>query len=133
MVSYLCRSGILAPSLNATRGRGIVREFSYADLLLVRAVATLLRSGVSVKVLKGVLETLKKKIDRELAKNPARALSKTYVSIIDQQVYLRESGAVVQLSANGQLAFHFVLDADGAPARKLTTTQQRRIAGRRSL
>lgn len=118
MVAYLCRTGILAPSLSKARGRGIARQFSYADLLLARSVSTLLKSGVSIEGLKSVLKTLRNK----LAKTPATELSKKHVVILGRRVYLRDTPeSVVELTAEGQLAFHFVLEAPelgaGKPAR----------------
>ena len=108
MVAYLCRTGVLVPSLSSVRGKGIARRFSYADLLLARAVSTLLKSGVSIEGLKSVLKTLRNK----LAKTPATELSKKHVVILGSRVYLRDSPeSVVELTAEGQLAFHFVLDA----------------------
>lgn len=107
MVAYLCRTGILEPSLTEVRRRGIKRRFSYQDLLLVRSISTLLDAGVSVFGIQEVLKTLREK----LGVDPARALSKQYVSIIGKSVYIGDSPeALVELTAAGQLAFQFVLD-----------------------
>jgi hypothetical protein len=117
MVDYLCRTQILSPSLSKARRRGVARQFAYADILVARSISALLRSGVSVDGLRGVLRTLRNK----LGTGPVRALSKSHVIIIGKRVYLRESGqAIVDLTAEGQLAFHFILDTSdmeaGAPA-----------------
>jgi DNA-binding transcriptional MerR regulator len=114
MVAYLCRTGILIPSMSEERRRGVRRKFSYEDLLLARAVSTLLKAGVSVEGLKKSLHTLR----RMLTANPALALSRCYVGISGKHVLIEGSAkSLIDLAANGQLAFHFVLDT-GSPKRK---------------
>ncbi len=110
MVDYLCRIGVLVPSLSKVRRRGISRRFSYTDLLLARSVAALLRSGVSVEGLRGVFKTLRTK----LGTGPVKGLSKKHVVIIGKRVYLQQTPAgIIDLTGDGQLAFHFVLDVSG--------------------
>ncbi len=108
MVNYLCRYGVLEPALSTERRRGLVRKFSYADLLLARAVATLLSAGVSVIGLRQALGTLR----RKLRAVPLAVFQSRAVSIVGNGVYVSEPGqAPVDLTANGQLVFHFLLDA----------------------
>lgn len=112
MVNYLCRYGVLEPTLSTQRRRGLVRKFSYADLLLGRAVATLLSAGVSVIALRRALGTLR----RKLKAVPLAAFQSRAIAIVGSSVYVSEPGqALVELSASGQLAFHFVLDAGQLP------------------
>lgn len=126
MVAYLCRTGVLVPSLSKTRGRGIARQFSYADLLLARAISTLLKSGVSIEGLKSVLKTLRNK----LAKTPATELSKKHVVILGSRVYLKDSPeSVVELTAEGQLAFHFVLDAPSFSVERGSRAPKSKVVG----
>lgn len=114
MVSYLCRSGILEPSLSRSRKRGLRRRFSFKDLLLARALAKLLDSGVSVVGLKNTLRVLRSR----LRVDAAGTLTNPHVVIKDRRVYLFESSkAAIELTAGGQLAFHFVLES-GTPIRK---------------
>ncbi len=87
MVDYLCRMQILTPSLSKARRRGLARHFAYADVLVARSISALLKSGVSVEGLRGVLKTLRNK----LGTGPVRALSKNHVIIIGKRVYLSKS------------------------------------------
>jgi DNA-binding transcriptional MerR regulator len=108
MVNYLCRYGVLEPTLSTERRRGLDRKFSYADLLLGRAVATLLSAGVSVIALRSALNTLR----RKLKAVPLALFQSRAIAIVGSGVYISEPDQpLVDLTANGQLAFHFVLDA----------------------
>ncbi len=112
MVNYLCRYGILEPTLSKQRRRGLGRKFSYADLLLGRAVATLLAAGVSVIALRRALGTLR----RKLKAVPLALFHSRAIAIVGSGVYVSDPGQPpVDLTANGQLAFHFVLDASQLP------------------
>jgi DNA-binding transcriptional MerR regulator len=122
MVAYLCRCGILAPTLSTERRRGLKRRFAYADLLLARAINTLLASGVSIASLGRVLRTLR----RKFGALPAAALGSKRVVIVGNSVYLLDDGnGMVDLTSNGQLAFHFVLDTSGIPKQAVSTAQAR--------
>src|SRR5687768_15820431 len=48
MVDYLCRNKVLAPSTEFRRGRGRPRRYSFGDIVMLRALAKLLRNGISV-------------------------------------------------------------------------------------
>lgn len=112
MVNYLCRYGVLEPTLSTQRRRGLLRRFSYADLLLGRAVATLLSGGVSVIALRRALTTLR----RKLRMVPLALFQSRAIAIVGGGVYVFEPGQPpMDLAANGQLAFHFVLDANQLP------------------
>jgi DNA-binding transcriptional MerR regulator len=107
MVGYLCRSGILCPTLSKIRRRGLRRRFSFADLLLARAIAKLLNAKVEISAIRAALRTLRSKLD----KIPPPVLATRRVIIIGRAVYLtNKDAAVVELTAQGQLAFHFMLD-----------------------
>jgi len=128
MVAYLCRCGILAPTLSTERRRGLKRQFAYADLLLARSINTLLVSGVSIASLGRVLRTLR----RKFGALPAATLGSKRVVIIGNSVYLLDGGnGMVDLTSNGQLAFHFVIDTSGIPKQAVSAGQarnRRRIA-----
>ena len=112
MVNYLCRYRVLEPTLSTQRRRGLLRKFSYADLLLGRAVATLLAAGVSVIALRRALGTLRRKLNGV----PLALFRSRAIAIVGSGVYVSEPGQPpVDLAADGQLAFHFVLDASQLP------------------
>ncbi|MGH8141804.1 MAG: hypothetical protein ACREU2_04710 [Steroidobacteraceae bacterium] len=127
MVNYLCRCGVLEPTLSTQRRRGVVRRFSYADLLLARAVATLLAAGVSVIALRSALNTLR----RKLKAVPLALFQSRAIAIVGSGVYISEPDQpLMDLTANGQLAFHFVLDASQLPQLHARQPQSRaRAAG----
>jgi len=127
MVNYLCRCEILRPSLSSERRHGIPLRFSFADVVLARAIGRLLAAGASVAALKRALATLRKQLQ---GLSPA-ALQNQRVVIVGNSVYLPGDGArPVDLTANGQIAFDFVLEADriatGQPRPNTTTVIPRR-------
>src|SRR5690348_7931740 len=60
MVDYLCRTELLIPSGALKRGRGCPREYSFGDVVMLRAIAKLLQNGVEVAKLKSSLLRLRK-------------------------------------------------------------------------
>lgn len=118
MVAYLCRSGVLTPSLSKIRRRGVPRQFAFEDIVVARVVANLLRSGVSVSAVRIALRTLAKQL-----RQPASTLRSQNVAIVGKRVYISESPEMVtELTAGGQLAFCFMLDLPN-----LFTETQRQI------
>ena len=128
MVGYLCRYEILCPSLSRTRQRGLRRRFSFADLLLARAIATLLSAKVEVMSVRKALQTLRSKIERI----PPSVLASHRVVIVGQAVYLNEpNNRVIELTADGQLAFQFMLDTTDVSTKSRQSGRTRKSAGRR--
>ena len=108
MVNYLCRYGILEPTLSSERRRGLRRRFSYTDLLLGRSIGHLLSAGVSVLALRQALSTLRDK----LSAVPLASFESRSIVIVGNAVYISKPGQPpVELTSDGQLAFQFVLDA----------------------
>ena|SRR5256885_1940930 len=109
MVYYLCRCEVLSPSLSSERHRGLRLSFSFTDIVMARAIARFLEAGASVSALRHALQTLR----RKLAGVPVNALVNRRVVIIGGQVHLLESPTrALNLTANGQIAFQFVLETD---------------------
>jgi hypothetical protein len=107
MVHYLCRYGILRASIEHRGRRGARRQFSYTDVVYARSVGKLLLAGASVATLRRALSTLRRKLNDV----PVSNLVGKHVVIVGQSVYLSTSDrSIVDLTADGQLAFHFVLD-----------------------
>lgn len=125
MVNYLCRHDLLVPSLSEHRRRGKQRRFSYVDLLLARAISRLLDSGVSVLSLRKALSTLRSKIESV----PAASFACRLVAIAGDSVYLAQPGqTLIDLTAGGQLAFHFVLDSQGLPRSRKASPSAKRLS-----
>lgn len=130
MVGYLCRSGILRPTLSKVRRRGLRRRFSFADLLLARSIAKLLAAKVEVSAIRGALRTLRSKVESV----PPAVLATRRIVIIGRAVYLTRPGAdAVELTADGQLAFQFMLDTTGVRAREPKSAQNRNHPSSRAL
>ena len=111
MINYLCRYGMLRPSELCPGRRGARRGFSFADVVFARTISKLLTAGASVVALRRALATLRQK----LKESPPTTILGTRVVIVRQSVYFVQSDReLVNLTANGQLAFHFILDAPGA-------------------
>ncbi|WP_420854553.1 MerR family transcriptional regulator [Sneathiella marina] len=107
MVNYLCRSDVLTPSLNYKPGRGRARQYSFGDIVILRALAKLLSFGVSVARIKVALKTIKNR-HPEITPNtlPAR-----YLVTDGNQVFLRQNGATLEtLDESGQMSFIFVIE-----------------------
>jgi DNA-binding transcriptional MerR regulator len=104
MVDYLCRSGLVTPSGNALRGRGRQRQYTFADIVLLRVVAKLLKQGISVL---GFRKSLLSAKQREA--NVREILGRKYLVTDGVRVYLQNDGVLERIDT-GQLSFAFVLD-----------------------
>jgi len=109
MIDYLCRTKIVVPSRMGARGRGrgISRAYSFGDVVLLRTYAKLLKVGVSVKRLKSAHGTWSRHFKTmDQAAPPAQ-----YLVTDGERIYLRDQHEVLtDLTANGQLAFAFIID-----------------------
>ncbi|WP_432432825.1 MerR family transcriptional regulator [Burkholderia gladioli] len=103
MVNYLGRHEIVIASGSTSRGRGRPRYYTYADVLLLRVMARLLKQGISVLGLKKSMIAYRKR-------GGAQDLSLFRYFVTDgRNVYLREAGSLEDV-ASGQSSFAFVLD-----------------------
>ena len=112
MVDYLCRQGILIPSILSSPGRGRPRLFSFWDVVLLRAVNQILSAGVPVARLKKAMSDFQNELN-DLT--PEEAIIRRFMVTDGTEVFMvEEPDTIVQLTSNGQLAFAFVLDAEDA-------------------
>jgi hypothetical protein len=124
MVGYLCRYRILRPTLSTVRRRGVRRRFSFEDLLLARAIAKLLSAKVELSSVRSALRTLRSKMTGV----PPSVLATKQIVILGKSVYLTRLGeSAVELTADGQLAFHFMLDTTDARARTRESGRTRNV------
>ena len=107
MVDYLCRTEVVMPTEQRSRGRGIHRRYSFGDVVILRAVARLLLSGVSPAKLKKSLNDLRKHhSDITPDSLPAELIVTDGVNI-----FLRTREEYLEtLDGSGQMAFSFVLE-----------------------
>lgn len=104
MVNYLFRHKIVRPTGSKTTGRGVPRKYSYADVLLLRVLATLLRQGISVLALKKCVAALQKR-----GGDLSQLVTKRFVATDGYNVYFG-SRDVLEMLGSGQMAFAFVLE-----------------------
>jgi DNA-binding transcriptional MerR regulator len=125
MVDYLCRHGLIRPSMSPQRGYGKRRRFGFADILLARSLHALLASGVTVLTMRQALQTLREKLHIEAA----QALRDKRIAIIDDAAYFSlPHQAPVELTKHGQMAFSFVLDIAQLGKRAESMRKARQIA-----
>jgi DNA-binding transcriptional MerR regulator len=106
MIDYLSRSKIVKPTVLPQPGRGRRRLYSFGDIVVLRAVSTLLSSGISVARLRKGISTLQKQYGRELRTTPSH-----FFCTDGKNVYFRDaSGVVSDLTKGGQQVFAFVID-----------------------
>jgi len=110
MVDYLCREGVLKPSKRKKKdGRGKPRQYSFGDIVILKAIHQLLNHGISVAKLKKSLNALSKQYKNIQADE---ALKK-YMVTDGKKIYFREKEDVlIDIYSGGQLAFLFVIDLD---------------------
>lgn len=106
MVDYLCRHGLVTPSGNDARGRGRLRQYTFADIVLLRVVAKLLNQGISVF---GFRKSFLSAKQRE--KNVREILARKYLVTDGVRVYLQNDGVLERIDS-GQTSFAFVMDLD---------------------
>ena len=108
MLHYLCKAGIVVPSLSrkqGVRGHGVHRKYTFTDLVSFKVVKKLCESGVSpLKVNKAIREIHKMGIS--LSSLPA-----SRVVIFEKSVYKWDDKRQDPFRmSDGQQAFGFILD-----------------------
>lgn len=125
MLDYLTRERFIVPSCSLRRGRGNRRLYSFADLITLRVIAQLLRSGIEISRLRRGLKNLRKRLG-----NPdATELPFRFLATDEIDVFLHREGELKSLLQQRQLSFVFLLDLDGfqrRPLRAPRQTQRRR-------
>lgn len=114
MIDYLQRTGVFQPYGKKGRQRGKRREFSFKDLLVLKAIKRLLDSGASVSLLKKSLQDFQKirwSADPVTLEDHGQIIRYLFVSA--ESVYLKkDSDSLIDLSKKGQLTFSFIIDLD---------------------
>lgn len=114
MIDYLCRYGLVVPSASKSRGRGRgrIREFTFADILLLQILKKLLDQGISVKRLGESL----KKVRGHFANVPQYgSLPERYILTDGKNAYFRTPQGIIELIGHpGQQVFNFIVDVEEA-------------------
>lgn len=110
MVNYLCWNELVMPSGPHSHqhgpGHGRRRDYSFGDLVVLRAIGKLLKHGVSVFRMKSAMDALRKR-HPEITRDSIPA---THLFTDGQNVLFREGREVIQDLNSGQYAFAFLLD-----------------------
>ena len=107
MVDYLCRSRVLLPSKTSSPGRGKPRQYSFGDVVLLKALSKLLQCGISVAKLKKAMAQLR---NRNMGMITASHLPGKFLVTDGTTVFFTDKGQVEDVLAGGQLAFGFVIE-----------------------
>ena len=130
MLTYLAHQGIVRPSETSRPGRGRRRLYSFADLILLRAIARLLEQGIEVKRLRPQLQRLQ----REFNSQQEFSTAIRYLVTDGADVFTVEGKEAVVNVMTGQLAFAFLLDLrqlnEEVQNRKRTPVHERRRRAR---
>ena len=121
MVNYLSRHEIVIARGNTSRGRGRARRYLYADVLMLRVMAQLLKQGVSVLGLRKSLSAYRKR------KGSMDVDACRYFVTDGYNVFLQDDGRLEDL-ASGQRVFAFVLDMDAVREAVRKEMKRARIA-----
>lgn len=113
MIDYLAREGYLTPYYGKERPpekarvRGLVRYYSYRDLVVARVVQRLRECGLELKRLKSAICTL----SEDRAWFPPGKRPFDLLATDGKEVYFyHQNGSLVELTKQRQQAFSFVVD-----------------------
>ena len=119
-LDYWARTGLVTPSITPASGSGSKRAYSYADLLEVKVIKSLLTSGLSLARARQAVECLRRGLGADLA-------SSSLVLSDSGSVLAQSDGELVDLLRGGQGVFNIVPLA-GVVAELTTTIRQFRLA-----
>lgn len=113
MLNYLERAGIFEPQFERMPHHGKKRQYSFRDLIVLRAINQLLKMGVRPKRIAESIQTfrhienLPDDVDALLAFSQK---SSSFVVNSNQVLYCENADSIVDLSKGGQLEMAFILD-----------------------
>jgi len=110
MTHYLCREGLVKPKCQDKnkKGKGKKRDYTFSNVVLLRALGKLLSTGISVsKLKKGLRETKKDWLKISHDRIPCK-----YLVSNGKTLYFKSSKrkALIELGTGGQSVFAFVLE-----------------------
>jgi DNA-binding transcriptional MerR regulator len=119
-LDYWARTNLVTPSITPAKGSGSKRTYSYADLLEVKVIKSLLNSGLSLARARQAVECLRGALGADLA-------SSSLVMSDAGSVLAHSDGELVDLLRGGQGVFNIVPLA-GVVAELTTTIRQAQLA-----
>ena len=115
-LDYWARTGLVTPSITPATGSGSKRSYSYADVLEVKVIKSLLNAGVALTRARQAVECLRGSLGADLA-------SSSLVLSDAGSVLAHDDGELVDLMRGGQGVFNIVPLA-GVVAELSTTLRQ---------
>ncbi|MGE0774698.1 MAG: MerR family transcriptional regulator [Sphingomonadaceae bacterium] len=115
ILDYLQRSGVFVPNSHKRRRRGKSRQYEFRDLLVLKAIATLLKNGASVSALKkalGELQRRKWKADEASLQDDEGKALKYLIATGNSVVFAKSIDTLYDLTKHSQMLFSFILDMD---------------------
>ena len=100
-LDYWARTGLVTPSITAAHGSGSKRRYSYADVLEVKVIKSLLNAGVALARARQAVECLRGALGADLA-------SSSLVMSDAGSVLTHDDGDLVDLLRGGQGVFNIV-------------------------
>ena len=119
-LDYWARTNLVTPSITAAKGSGSKRTYGYSDVLEVKVINSLLKSGVSLARARQAVECLRNSLGADLA-------SSSLVLSDAGSVLARDDGDLVDLLRGGQGVFNIVPLAN-VVAELTTTIRQSQLA-----
>jgi DNA-binding transcriptional MerR regulator len=108
MLDYLTRERFIVPSASSKRGRGNKRLFTFGDVVTLRVISQLLRSGIEIRRLWRGLRELRKLV----ANSKPGELPFRFVVTDGTDVFFEGADSLQSLTQGGQLAFFFLIDLE---------------------
>jgi DNA-binding transcriptional MerR regulator len=118
-LDYWARTDLVTPSITPATGSGSKRTYSYADVLEVKVIKSLLNSGLSLARTRQAVECLRNSLGADLA-------SSSLVMSDSGSVLAKSDGDLVDLLRGGQGVFNIVPLA-GVVAELTTMIRQSQI------
>jgi DNA-binding transcriptional MerR regulator len=119
-LDYWARTDLVTPSITPATGSGSKRAYSYADVLEVKVIKSLLNSGLSLARTRQAVECLRNALGADLA-------SSSLVMSDAGSVLAKSDGDLVDLLRGGQGVFNIVPLA-GVVAELTTMIREAQIA-----
>ena len=119
-LDYWARTNLVTPSITAANGSGSKRSYSYADVLEVKVIKSLLTSGLSLARARQAVECLRGSLGADLA-------SASLVMSDAGSVLAHSDGDLVDLLRGGQGVFN-IIPLAGVVAELTSTIRQAQLA-----
>ena len=105
-LDYWARTDLLRPSLQEAKGSGTQRRYSYRDLLELKVINQMLKSGVSLQSVRRAVDYLRDNLGDDIA-------SASLVISENESVLARTDGELIDVLRGGQGVLNIVVELAG--------------------